>query len=438
MKRTILFKAAALVVMISICLTLTTGCSQNEIRLFAALMNPNQPYSYESAGSVEFSLDIVQKKQSKPSYYDDESDSRLMGAILSGAGFAYSEKMSADKDYNKIKSEMLITPIMFGGRLNDLTLGMWTDIDGQDMDNSNLYVKMPRLLSAMTKETAGKDYLTLNLGGLYDLLDEALGGAVTNRMYMENLVKNSVDIMKPISDVIFKAASQMKPDEVYVSGVRPISDENGQRGYVYTLNITDGGMKKLLRSIVNDIKMETVKEFVYAALDSAVEYIGLMPENEIYDYLVEELADTKKELDSIGFETAYNEMIEEMNEFLDTLDKVRILGPKGITFDIEVDNKGFVTAWDGILDFSIDVAAYEKHFNGYNYNDISKINFTVKCNHRITRINKVVYVEMPAITDKNSVSLESIVEGLISDVPDYPLEDLNWDDYDYIYTDYIY
>ena len=431
------FRAAALIIAVSLFAALPAGCSQNEMSLLGALMNTTPVYSYESTGNVSISLDIVPADMDT---YDGgdyvNAACRVLKAYLDGASLATSIRVNSDKDYKNIKEEIIITPTMFGGQMKDLSLGMWMDLNSLDADHSDVYVKMPAILAALSKDTAGKDYLTMNLGKIIDIFDvfgESSGinlGEMLDYAYFAN---SAEDFMKPISKAVLKAASKMKPDEIYVSGVRPVTGEDDKQARVYTLTISDKGLKKLLRSVVNDVDKETAKETAMAVLDVSINYLSYF--DSTYEDTLEELEYVKQELDE-GFDFVYDYALENFNLLLDAVDNIRILGKQGVTFDIEVNSDGFVTAYDGVMDFSVDIAAIAKYSDSYSiWKYIKRMDFTIKMNQRMTRINKIVKIEMPETNAKNSVSLESIIAAQWEPYSGYD-DYYGYDEYDYDVYDY--
>jgi hypothetical protein len=431
-----IMRAVALVIVISMCMTLLTGCSQKEMNLIKALFDAKPIYSYEATSSVEFTLDIVPNAKRPASYLNDSLDTvyRMLSACLNGAKIDMSVKASSDKDYENIKEEIIITPSLFGGRMKDLTVGMWADFQSGDMDKSNIYFKMPKILSALSKETAGKDYLTMNFGGIMDLVEEESDIDFSNVFNFKELAGDSAGLMKPIADVIIKAASQMKPDEIYVNSVRQVVGEYGKMGRVYTLKISDRGFKKLLRSAIKDIDKKTAKEFVFAVLDASTEYLGnFATVSDIYEDMLDEIESLRLVLEE-GFDKGYKDVIEAIGEFLDLIEKVRIIGPQGITFDIGVDYYGNIYLWDGIMDFSIDVEKIDQIMDNYYPSDVSKVNFSIKIYQKVTKINQVVNIEMPEITKANSISFEDFLAAQMTSYSNY-YDDFDYYDYDEYFDD---
>jgi len=430
MKRKLVVRVLIMVIAVSMFAALLSGCTKDELKLFSALLNSQPVYSYESVASVEYTLDIVPTASSRPSYYSDSTETvyRVLGALYEGAGYDMSVKSTSDKEYSNVKQEVIVTPRLFGGRLENLTTGLWADIDGSDNSKSNLYVLMPKLLSSISKETAGKDYLTMNLGKVYDLLSAEAGFDMSKMPDNAELAELALEVAKPIMDAIVKAALQLKPDELYISGSRPYTDSNWQKGVIYTLRISDSGLKKLVRSAVNDIEKEVVKEVLDAAIDGTIAIIASYADvSEEYQDMLEQLIGAKEYLDK-GFDFAYDLAIMVANEYLDKLEGVRVLGPKGFTFDIGVDSNGFVSLWDGVIDVSLDFAGFEKRVLESSYpSDIKRIDFTIKIFYEMTRINKVVYVEMPEVTSANSVSVERLIEASMA-------ADSYWENY---YSSYM-
>jgi len=403
----------------------TAGCSQNELKLLEAIVNPEPVYSYESSGHVEFSFNVENVNRPAASdYYDNYMSTiiRVLEAYFDGAGFDYSAKLSAEKDYSSIREEFIITPSLLGGQLTSLKTGLWLDYQGSDPGKTDVYIQMPKILAALTEETAGKDYLTMDLNRVLELIDDEMdlytGAPLSEMLDIGKLVNDSNGLSKTFADGFKQMAAQMKPDEVYVRDVRPVPGSNGKMGRVYTLSITDSGLKKLVRSFVNDLDKDTLKGFTLVALDGMIEYYSKAAFSSVlYGDVIKELKSMKKTVET-EFDLGYVFIKPMVNDILDKMNNVRLLGPKGITFDIEVDSNGFVTAWDGVLDFSIDVARIEKLTDSYP-SGMKYINFTIKANETMTRINQRVFVDMPETTSINSVSLESIIEKMLPEMTDY-------------------
>jgi hypothetical protein len=407
-----LFKIAAIVVIAALLMTSLAGCSQNEMSLLKALLNTEPIYSYESVGNIEFSFDVVENVK-----VADNSDGfngtffRVLAESFDGAGIAYSMKQDSDKDYNYIKEEMIVTPSLLGGQLKNLTFGMWVDFKSGDPDNSSISIKVPPIYTAISRETAGKDYLTMNFGEVMAQVGEDAGIDVERMFDFSGIMKNVQEVSKPICEGIIKAALLMNPDEVYVGNRRPVVDEQGKMGYVYALKITDAGLKKLLRSIVNDIDKESAKEFLVTMIDNTIKYMeSLADVSYVYKDWAKELKKFKVALED-NFDSSYETIKSTLNEALDALNSIRLIGSKGIAVDIGVDSRGFVTKFKGVMDFVVDIDSITK-IMGDDPIEVSRVNFSIKFDQNMTRINRNVNIEMPELTKENSYSLIDFFKNL--------------------------
>jgi hypothetical protein len=405
-------RIAAILVIAAMLMTSLAGCSQNEMNLLKALLNTEPVYSYETVGNIEFSFDVVEnKKMADFSNGYTGTIIRFLSELLDGSGLAYSIKVDCDKEYNNVKEELIFTPSLLGGQLKNLTFGMWADFRSGDPANSSMCFKVPPLYTSINKNTAGKDYLTLNFGEIMAMAGEDADIDIEGWFDLGGIVKQASEFSKPICDGIIKAALLLNPDEVYVGNPRPIVDEFGKRGYVYTLKITDSGLKKLLKSIVNDIDKESAKEILLTTLDATIKYMDSMADlSYIYQDIVEELEYLKEELED-NFDFGYEMVIPRLNVALDSLNNVRILGNRGVAVDIEVDSRGFVTGCKGIIEFAIDIETIAK-LTGWSPIEISRVDFSIKFDQKLTRINQKVSVEMPEITKENSFSIMNLLSYL--------------------------
>ena len=448
MKRNRIIRVTAIVMAVVMLAILPAGCSKDEITLLSALMNTEQIRSYESEVKFGMSLNIVPNERNS-GYYTQTNEMmyRLLKAYFDGMSVDMSMKVNADEDYKNIKQEMILTPTVLGGQMKDLTLGIWADFESGDLDKCDMYFKMPSILAALSKSTADKEYLTMNMGEIMKLAEEVgadveidLDG-LSQMMDFSKIIADSVEIMEPVTAIFLKAAAEMNPDEAYVSGIRPVNGENAKRANVYTLTISDKGLKSLLRSFVNDLDKATLKEFLLTLLDCSIKYIeNYSDASYIYEEMLDELESARDEIE-IGFDLAYAMALPTINETLDSLDKVKILGPKGITFDIEVNSDGFVTMWDGVMDFSVDIVGLDKMIGGSGRTDIKRVDVTLKLYQKMTRINKIVKIDMPAVNMKNSISINDLILAETESYGSFPIysEDAlpeYYDDYDYYDDEY--
>ena len=417
MKKGMYKRLAAIIVVVTMIATVLAGCSQKELDLLSAIMNPEMIYSYEGTASAEMSFHVERSSRSSNygyyGYYEDYLDTilRVMEKFFDGARVDVSVKVSSDKDLKNVKEELIFTPSLLGGQLKNLTTGFWLEYQNYGKDVFDMYVKMPPIYAALSKSTTDKEYLVVNVLEFIEMAQEEAGIDMGTLVNMPGIVNDVTSIQNLVGEYVIKAAMQMDPDAVYVTDVRPSVDEDGKRGAIYTLKISDDGLKKLLASFINDVDQETIKEFLLDFTEAYIKYTArLAPTSYVYADMIDELEYLKEEIEE-NFDIYYPVAKAVINEVLNKIDNNSILGKNGITFDIEVDSKGFITACNGIIDLRIDVAGIEKAFDSYP-SGVKRIDYTLKLSQKLSRINKSVTVEMPETTPKNSVSFVDLIMSI--------------------------
>ena len=405
----VLFFAAAL-----------TGCSKEEVSLLSAIVSAPQMTSYEYEGNAQLDLrfDIFEQEGDEYYYFrQPTSYYKMIEKALDGAGVNVSAKYSGNKENTKGATEMLMTPYYFGGKLENLTVGVWADVDLDDPDYLKEYIKLPEIITAGAAwdYMKGRDYLTLSSKD-FDMLFEESGMDIREFMTPER-IEAQVAAAEKLSDIfaenLIHIAELLDTDSSYILSV----DKDSAGNSVYHLKITDEGLKSFIAAFAK-IDKDEMKKIVRLLLDASLEYL------KEYEYDLQGLIDSRgvqpgsvsmaaaiilSQYDDL-FDMVYPEFVQSINSILEKKQLFKLLGNNGITLDITVSRDGFITGADGIIDLVIDLRGFAlaggERFTG----TVSKTHVKLTFQNQFTNVNKDVVVKMPNITNLNSISFSRLIE----------------------------
>ena len=107
------------------------------------------------------------------------------------------------------------------------------------------------------------------------------------------------------------------------------------------------------------------------------------------------------------------EMKVKFNEFMDKLDKITVLGEKGITIDYGINKDGFISCEKGDINLQIDLGQLTGLNENIELKKTGKINIQLVYTAKLTQINdKDMVVDMPVLTDENSFDMVDFIKSL--------------------------
>ena len=406
---------------------LLAGCSTDEITLVTALMNEPDKLSYEFEGGARMSLkfDFVANTDSDDLsvFIPSPSILSIIEAATDGVGFDISAKCDSNAEQTKSKVEIMLTPYVFGGRLEKLKTGIWADVDFEKPEYLFECIQLPKMFAASIPMglMKGKDYLTITNTDAADLLKNI--GRDTSDLMDQDSVKLQQEAVKTLTKAFAQGfvsiAGLLDTQSAYVKAVE--RDESG--GAVYRVKITDKGLKEIIKSFIS-IGKGDMKELLRMYLTAAAEYLHT------YTFLDDVLPDTGSgpfsgSLDAIlaefdaSFDSMYPLLLPSMKDFAKSTKKFKILGDEGITLDIAMSDEGFITGIDWNAELIVDLRGYEIAAGNRFDGELRKVHIFLTFNSRYTSINEDVEIAMPAITKKNSLSYSKLMNALLEQLEGY-------------------
>ena len=408
---------AALLALTMLITVMLAGCSDTEIGLLAAILKapPMTSYEYEGSAAIELRFDIIEAEDEYRDYYRTPvSTFKMIEEVVNGAGINISSKYMSNEDKTKSAMEMMLTPVYLGGRLENLTTGIWAEVDLDAPVFLKEYIKLPKIFTAgMAWEVfKNREYLTITSEDFEAIADEADldFNAYFDIESLKAQIEASENLNAVFADAIILLAGLMDTDTAYITGV----DIGSAGESVYHVKITDKGFKELISKIFS-IDKEDLKEVLRLFLTATLEVTQAFEKDdaEVFGELSDYLSMALSQID-FAFELFYPQVAEIANKYLGKNSKVKILGNDGLTFDISVSKDGFITGFDGILDLLIDHRGYAIS-TGERFTDtVSKTHIKLKFENKFTHINEDKPIAMPAITRINSVSLSRLLEAVMA------------------------
>lgn len=206
----------------------------------------------------------------------------------------------------------------------------------------------------------------------------------------------SDNVQAALFELLNNYAATLRTSNVHVT-------RRGLRGF--DISINDDTLKTLIREIVIDYTQseesrKLVRQFVLAYYDYM---LAITPT--FNDYITRD--DINRGFDE--FEATVSSNINAVHEFLDTLDGIRILGPKGITASVTIDRNGFITTSNSVVDINIDIGAVSRISNP-NSTTTGGLGMLITQNMQHENINRAANINMPTLTAENSFSMERYLE----------------------------
>ncbi|MCX8132244.1 MAG: copper amine oxidase N-terminal domain-containing protein [Clostridia bacterium] len=297
---------------------------------------------------------------------------------------------------------------------------VWTkaDISGQIPEIKQI-MKIPEDLSELLPpDYSGKRYMVIDQSEMQD------NGGLDAAEYRNML--EAVNKFQPrLIDFMKEYAKDFDPDFAVISG-KGKQIVNGRELDVYELRLNDDSFKRLMRYSVDNLsKSENfkviLKEFAGVVVPAAGGTEAGVEMDQAFD----------------RFRNGSSSFRQDLYKVLNALDKVRLLGDRGITVNIGVDENGYILNQNGYADFIIDMKAIEAalsditgtaeeepgdgvQVSGLVPTDIT-VSFSIDFNTEIKNINKGLRVDFPVLTENNSFSFNELMSGFAPD-PDFPGE----------------
>lgn len=386
-------------VAISICAVISavafTGCSTNEAALLNALNKANQNSSMEI--KADMSVNVSAKNLSK----DEEQTTSEILPILNNSKVSMSAKINQNQERTISKEESSINMRIGSMPMN---MGVWIDSDlTASPQKMQQIVKIPDLAAASLPDNlAGKQYMIMDANDISNVT----GGA---KVDYSKIAKFTKDFEPKIADFTKNLLTKFNPGLNMITdlGEKTIVQGNQSKiADIYELKLNDKAFKQLMRYTENNFAankdaVKFMKEYMIASLSLA----GMT---------TDETKEAQGEL-----EAAFNDFIEQtpniingMNSALDKLDKIRILGDKGIDIKFAVDRNGNIINEAGTIQLVLDMNGIDKlsEEKASANNPTGIYTIGIDFNEDITNINGDVKVTYPTLTSDNSFKYSDLLK----------------------------
>lgn len=419
-------KVLAVVMVLVLASMALVGCTASEVELIDSFISTAQIKSYESSSTLEVSFSGESSLEEIQDVFDE------VAKYLDGLKVVVNEKAWSNGEGTKAKGavdcELEIADIEAG-------FSVWTDVDVSGEKPSMKFIfAVPQILfdTLGVSEYAGK-YIVMN----YDDVFEEAG------MFMDysDLGTLGKEILNMVFDYIKSSAADLDLGMEVAVKKGAETSSRGESATKYEVKLDDASYKKLLEAIINDVilqdkTLDLVKEYMKTTMslvDYEMLYQNLDEEFDQEAYINELMAELDEELAEVS--KNFPEYRKVVSQVFEAFKDVKMLGEKGITSTYYVNKDGYVVEQNHAIDIEIDLAELEKaainmenmDFGAGNLkNTVSlleegpyvveeeeeeniegKIKLGINYESSIYNINKEINIEIPKITEENSIDLLS-------------------------------
>lgn len=388
-------KLAALAVGIVMSATVFTGCSTDGMTLYNAFEKSQDVKSAEVETNISLS---VSAKNMSPQ--EEQTMAMVLPAINSTKINAVT-RTTQNKDKTAAKAHSDIK--MNIGQM-PMDMSVWVDTDlTSDKPYIKEVFKMPALFTAQAPaQFAGKEYAVLDMSQMPNV-----PGAP--QMDYKKLAQFSKEFQPKFMEFFKKYAEQFNPDSVKVTKLGEgtwINPYYYGPSTAYELRITDKTFKELMRyAVKNFAENKEVIPFIKDYMLAVMSITGL-PENEAIR--------AKLELEKafFDFEVKLPGTVRTINEALDKIQDVNILGENGIVIKYFVNDKGYIIYEDGTAEFVVDLPALAKLNGDATVGEgqpTGVYTINVKFSNETRLINLVSEIKLPETNKDNSFNYFDLI-----------------------------
>ena len=409
MKKTV--KIISLILIMVMMAAMLTSCTSDELSFLKTMEKFSSMKSFQSASEVSAVIvaDI-------PEYVQDSSDWPNIKSLLNSfKNFKLVSKSSTSETNDKILGVAEV-----GVFSEDFMFNTSVFVKMED-DNLIESIKIPTTLRWMLPEkNMNAEYLTIDINEMNSYLAEMLAKEETNygfgmsSMPLSISPKNIIPESKKLSEAYFRFQSE------YAKKVGLSPKVVTKMGGKYTLSFTDETLKLFAKSLVDTyIQNPDAKKDVEAFVRDIITfydslYPGMIP-TEARDEIYASIADP-------------SQIQAQVDEFFAAMEKLPILGSKGIKIDFTTNPSGYITSVEGHIDLFIDVNAIEAMQYGEDEDaDPYWFDILISFKESYTNINQAVKIDFPKLTDENNASyveiLKDVIEREQSYYDDYPIRE---------------
>ncbi|MDQ2087118.1 copper amine oxidase N-terminal domain-containing protein [Herbivorax sp. ANBcel31] len=433
-------KVLAMVTVLSLAAMSLVGCTADEIELMDSLIKTSQIASYESTSTLEVNFSGESSEEELQEMFDEAA------MYLDGLKLVSNEKALSDDEMTEAKMAA-----DYELDMGDMVakFSVWMDADFSDENSSMKFIfDVPDMLvdSFLDAEYAGK-YIVMD----YDNIFEEAGMS----MDYSNLGGLGEEILEMVFDYIESSITDLDMGMEFAEKKGTEDTSRGESATKYEVKLDDASFKKFMEATINDVLLQE------RTVDFFKDYMELSMGFVDYEQFGEELGE---ELDQDAFtEELMNEMDEGMKMFVEnlpeyreavtqvfeTIEDVQLLGEDGITSTYYVNDEGYVVEQKHAIDIELDIAEITELLFGLDtmgmeseiaedlvmeeiYEEIDedededadvevdvdadededadadmdgKIKLGINYESSIYNINEEIDIEIPEVTEENSVDL---------------------------------
>jgi hypothetical protein len=396
-------KLVALAVGILMSTTVLTGCSTDGMALYNALMKSQDVKTMET--ETNLSLNISATNMSP----QEEQMMAMVLPVINDTKISVLTKVNQNEDKTaaKVQSDLSMN---IGQMPVDMSVWVESDISGEKPVIKEV-IKMPSIFTAQAPAPfAGKEYMVMDLSEM-----PSTPGAPV--MDYSKLTQFSKEFQPKLVEFFAKYAEQYNPGSVKITKLgqgKRITPYYYGAIDIYELKLNDKTFKELIRYTVNNFaENKEAISFIKDYMLSVMSVMGL-PEQEVT------AAKLQIEKAFVDFEIGLPTLIKNINDGLDKIENVKLIGDNGITVKYAVDNKGYIIYEEGNVEFVIDLPALAK-LSGITTpvdgqpTGIYTIN--LKFSNDIRKINRLVEIELPQLNEANSFNYIDLLNIAPNTVP---------------------
>lgn len=372
-----------------------TGCTNGELKLYNAFLKSQDIMSMESNTNLSFKLEGEGLSEDNQVMLEEAIK------VVNSSKVTMNQKVKQNKDKTEVKAQVDMGIDMAGVKTD---MQVWVDVDmSKDVPKIVEVIKMPQMLmSTLGKENESKEYILYDINEVLDMQEGEIN-------YKE-LMNWSKEMQPKITDFLENYAKS------FDSGIK-MMEYKGNRALnnevvdVYELKLDDESFKNLMRYSVNNfMENKDMMKFMNEYMDMVV---GMMDSTKGEN--VEAKKEMMKEFENIEKELPV--MKEKFNKFMDDFDKVKVLGNEGIVIEYAINKDGYIVSEKGSINLSIDLATMESKVNELNKAGVKApvmkgiVKLKIEFDTKNSNINKDVKIEMPKLTDANSLKISDIIKS---------------------------
>jgi hypothetical protein len=370
--------------------SLFTGCDISDKKaLFDALQKTKEIKSLESKSNLVLKMDI----SGMPT--EDIEQLKAMLPIGQEITIQTNQKLSSNQE-KTISNAQIDLAIETDEVTYNTSIWSKTNLTNQPPEMKQI-IKLPsQAKDFMPHEYIDKDYLVIDTKDL-DMEEDF------NMDEYNDLTESVTDLQNKIIAFVKDYSVNVDPGFAVVTyqGVRNLEGRNLK---TYELKLTDESFKKLLKHSVNylsnnETSRQMLEETFMALVDASI---------------ATETEDTMNAAHK-KFTNGKTTFSQDLNTIINAFDNVKLLGNRGMTVSLGIDENGFIVNESGFADFVINTTEIEKAFK--NASGAAKTSITqgavftlsTDFNTDTTKINEFVNINFPETNSDNSFTLEDIM-----------------------------